>query len=448
VVSSKILVVDDSEELLFLFKSILESGLGCEVRTALRGTEALNVIRDWRPELVLTDLIMPEMNGLELITRIRSDFAPPLPAIVAMSGFPDLEVDAQRRGASSFHLKPILAEDLLALVSAALAAVPVSPRLRERAIERRAEVGRGADAALALAIANHPDLLDRVRLATTIVSRYFGGVLAVALFLREGKLRVLACSDPSFPEGMDLTEGLHVLADVVESGTTLVVSDLRMIPALRARSGTLTFRLLVSVPLRTLNGAAVGSLSIMDREPRLFDTTDLNIVEEATRWATRLLAGDRERVAFTERSFFKKRAWAKWLLEEFAHVQAGRSLGVAMIDLPVRRIAREQVVALWQEMPTRAVIAELGERTLAAYKIAADAQEAERALETLLGRLRAIERVGAAAIVTFAELDLPNHPDAVMHIVEGVLETARRHAPGTVLRMSVVPRLACIEATP
>jgi two-component system chemotaxis response regulator CheY len=69
---SRILAVDDTRALLNMLKSCLERG-GHEVVTAKDGAEAMERLREHRPDLVITDLNMPRMNGLEFIEAARRE---------------------------------------------------------------------------------------------------------------------------------------------------------------------------------------------------------------------------------------------------------------------------------------------------------------------------------------------------------------------------------------
>src|SRR5262249_58502079 len=91
----KILLVDDSQDLLDSYVTFLETVTPHEIRAATSGRAGLEIARTWRPDIVVTDIMMSDMNGLDLITHVRSELAPPLPLIVAMSGFPDVEREAR-----------------------------------------------------------------------------------------------------------------------------------------------------------------------------------------------------------------------------------------------------------------------------------------------------------------------------------------------------------------
>jgi len=110
-----ILVVDDSDDLRELYETALRYE-GYEVKTASSAEEALKIVRAWRPSLVITDLFMPGIGGLELITRLRSDFAPPIPPIIVFSGVSEAKDEALKRGAARFETKPVGPEELLRIV--------------------------------------------------------------------------------------------------------------------------------------------------------------------------------------------------------------------------------------------------------------------------------------------------------------------------------------------
>jgi len=94
--SQRILVVDDESQITRVLRTTL-SAHGYQVRTAGDGDEALEVMRDWPPDLVITDLSMPNMGGLELCRRVRAKKAS-LPIIVlSVRGEEKPKVDAPHR---------------------------------------------------------------------------------------------------------------------------------------------------------------------------------------------------------------------------------------------------------------------------------------------------------------------------------------------------------------
>jgi CheY-like chemotaxis protein len=117
-----VLVVDDSPVDRRLAGGLLERGLDCSVTYAAHGNEALALMKERVPDLVLTDLQMPELNGLELVSAIKRDH--PLVPVILMTaqGSEEIAARALRTGAASYVPKRRLAEDLLDTVVHILAA--------------------------------------------------------------------------------------------------------------------------------------------------------------------------------------------------------------------------------------------------------------------------------------------------------------------------------------
>lgn len=118
-----ILLVDDDASLLKLLGMRLESR-GFRVTTAESGRQALDRLNEPRPDLVLSDLRMDEMDGLELFHEIQRQ-APGLPVIIltAHGSIPEA-VNATRQGVFSFLTKPIDREELFAAIDEALSQTP------------------------------------------------------------------------------------------------------------------------------------------------------------------------------------------------------------------------------------------------------------------------------------------------------------------------------------
>ena len=68
---SRVLVVDDEPQITRVLRTVLTSQ-GYQVRTAAEGESAMASFNEWKPELVITDLYMPHMDGIELCRRIRA----------------------------------------------------------------------------------------------------------------------------------------------------------------------------------------------------------------------------------------------------------------------------------------------------------------------------------------------------------------------------------------
>jgi two-component system KDP operon response regulator KdpE len=115
---ARVLVVDDESQITRVLRTVLTSQ-GYQVRTAAEGESALANFREWNPELVITDLYMPQMSGVELCRRIRA--LSPVPIIVlSVKGEERSKVEALDSGADDYVTKPFGIDELLARVRAAL----------------------------------------------------------------------------------------------------------------------------------------------------------------------------------------------------------------------------------------------------------------------------------------------------------------------------------------
>lgn len=122
---TKILIVDDTRTDRLLAKGLLERRPGLEAlecRTGLsaveaeNGEEALNMLQQMTIDLVLTDMIMPGMNGLELVETVRTRY-PLLPVVLMTAhGSEEIAMQALQKGAASYVPKQNLARDLLETV--------------------------------------------------------------------------------------------------------------------------------------------------------------------------------------------------------------------------------------------------------------------------------------------------------------------------------------------
>ncbi len=116
--SSRVLVVDDEPQITRVLKTVLSSQ-GYQVRTAAEGESALTNFKEWSPELVITDLYMPHMDGVELCRRIREVSSVPI-IVLSVKGEERSKVEALDSGADDYVTKPFGIDELMARVRAAL----------------------------------------------------------------------------------------------------------------------------------------------------------------------------------------------------------------------------------------------------------------------------------------------------------------------------------------
>src|SRR6185312_7444579 len=114
----RILIVDDERQI----TRVLSRGLstkGYDVHVAADGEAALQTFSDWRPDLIVTDLSMPNMNGLELCRRLRAFSDVPI-IVLSVKGDERAKVEALDAGADDYVTKPFNMNELMARVRAAL----------------------------------------------------------------------------------------------------------------------------------------------------------------------------------------------------------------------------------------------------------------------------------------------------------------------------------------
>lgn len=114
----RILVVDDEAQIIRVMRHILTAH-NYEIQTAGDGDAALKIFRDWKPELVVTDLQMPNVDGLELCRRLRKVSDVPI-IILSVKGGEKTIVKALDAGADDYVTKPFGTNELLARIRAAL----------------------------------------------------------------------------------------------------------------------------------------------------------------------------------------------------------------------------------------------------------------------------------------------------------------------------------------
>jgi two-component system KDP operon response regulator KdpE len=113
-----ILVVDDEAQITRVLKTSL-SAQGYGIRTASDGMQALLEMKTWTPDLIITDLRMPNMDGLELCRQVRSESRIPI-IVLSVKGEETIKVEALDAGADDYVTKPFSINELLARVRAAL----------------------------------------------------------------------------------------------------------------------------------------------------------------------------------------------------------------------------------------------------------------------------------------------------------------------------------------
>src|SRR5256885_5248750 len=128
-----ILVVDDEPQVTRVLRTGLTSR-GYDVRVAADGLAGFEMFSDWHPDLVITDLAMPNMDGLELCRRLRAVSQVPI-IILSAKGEEKIKVEALDIGADDFVTKPFGIDELLARIRATLRRAPVAQDAAKNVLE-------------------------------------------------------------------------------------------------------------------------------------------------------------------------------------------------------------------------------------------------------------------------------------------------------------------------
>jgi two-component system, OmpR family, KDP operon response regulator KdpE len=130
----RILVVDDEQQITMVMRSGLTKH-GFDVRVASEGESALELFQLWTPDLVITDLSMPNMDGLEVCRRLRAISTVPI-IVLSVKSDEAVKIEALDAGADDYVTKPFAMGEFLARVRAALRRSPVGEQ-PEKVIEEQ-----------------------------------------------------------------------------------------------------------------------------------------------------------------------------------------------------------------------------------------------------------------------------------------------------------------------
>lgn len=120
--SGRILVIDDEPQITRVLRASL-SAQGYDVRTANDPEEGLRIFKEWEPDLVITDLMMPGISGVEVCRAIRSRGTTPV-LVLSVREYERSKVEALDAGADDYVTKPFSIQELLARVRAHLRRAP------------------------------------------------------------------------------------------------------------------------------------------------------------------------------------------------------------------------------------------------------------------------------------------------------------------------------------
>ncbi|HEY4795417.1 MAG TPA: SpoIIE family protein phosphatase, partial [Mycobacterium sp.] len=278
-----VLIADDNADM----RTHLERVLSAHWRTVLvaDGQEGIETARKLRPSVIVTDVMMPRLNGFEFVAAIRADPALAAIPVLMLSARAGTESVSEgfSSGADDYLPKPFSSQDLIDRVTARLSAAA-----RERASRRSSD----ARAREALNFAQLDAALQAAESSVAIVDALQGAaypsgdlpIICLGLLDAESKTLRFEYSAAVPPE---IRDRYHVASmdtpivpvDVVRTGQPMVITDTL---SLGSRYGHVvnetqeSVRSCISQPLRGLDGKVIGSLGMLWSTPREFDPTELD----------------------------------------------------------------------------------------------------------------------------------------------------------------------------
>jgi DNA-binding response OmpR family regulator len=167
----KVLIIEDRREnIVFIANNILKPQ-GYEVITAMDGQTGLAKAQEEKPDLIITDLKLPRMGGLELLEKLGKEGIH-IPAIVmTFHGTEDTAVRALRLGARDYLIKPFTLEDMQAALERALRAATTATPVREQSTEANCEQLAEELARTRAALADREEQLKRLSTASQMAAK-------------------------------------------------------------------------------------------------------------------------------------------------------------------------------------------------------------------------------------------------------------------------------------
>lgn len=129
----RILIVDDEPQIGRVMRTSLSTH-GFDVRVAADGEAGFDLFNDWHPALVITDLSMPNVGGLEFCRRVRLVSQVPI-IVLSVKSDESIKVEALDAGADDYVTKPFGMDELLARIRAALRRTPAQATAESTSIE-------------------------------------------------------------------------------------------------------------------------------------------------------------------------------------------------------------------------------------------------------------------------------------------------------------------------
>jgi CheY-like chemotaxis protein len=437
-----VLVVDDDSDLVEAYREVLETA-GYKVATALSAEVALSMARLEPPDIVLADVSMPNMDGFELINRLKGELGGRTPPVVVCSAFDMTEQEVVSRGAELFLQKPASPAALVESVEAVChGARPNGASLASERSHVRHERERcllGSEHRLR--DVDHAEVARDAQPWLEWMRRYFDCDSAGLFLLEGGAVLPLVVVGPQMA-GRPEPRLLHVtLAAGVETGTSLVVRDMATHPIFRRVLGSrLDIASFAGVPLVTADGIRIGALCLADAQPGRLDADSLVMMEYLGRrgvseiFERRLVPSApplRQAPLLASITFETLLAAELKIARRFE-----QAVEVALGALAPGATASACADLIWREGPhARLAIGSTGGRI--GVFLRGGAREARKAIAERLSRARhegLLDAAGVAGVMASAGLS----KSAVLEIAESALSIAEAASLGSKVERIVI----------
>lgn len=278
VAGERILVIDDSEEIRTILRDMILGPNGYEVVTAQDGQEGVEYALGEHPDLILTDVNMPRMTGIEVLEKLReAEYEWPV-ILMTFHGSEDIAVQAFRLGVRDYIRKPFAVEEVLTCVERAL----VESRLR-REREQLLERLESANQQLNRQVAELTTLYAIGQAVTMVLdlNRLLSRVVEASVYLCHAEEGTLYLIDKETGElYMTAAQGRgekaahsvrlrvqdSLIGQVVQSGRPAVLTSETADPEIKIQTNY-TVHSLVNVPLQ-VKDQVIGVLSVANRDRR------------------------------------------------------------------------------------------------------------------------------------------------------------------------------------
>jgi len=284
--NERVLVVDDSPETRDVVAYLILANAGYDVLTARDGEDGLILARDLQPDLILSDYLMPGMNGIDLIIALREESLDIPVILMTAEGSEELAVAALRAGARDYLIKPVRAEALLDSVKHVILR-DWAKKINERIPEQLLEANRALEARLdevtmlmnvgtsVTAETDVQHILNQVvDAAVTLTESEEGSLLLLDRFSGELYIRAARNFDQKTVRTLRLPAEDSLAGQVMRTGEPMIINTGDSVKI----NSSFLIKSMVYVPLRTKN-KTIGILSVDNRlQGKTYDNHHLQLL--------------------------------------------------------------------------------------------------------------------------------------------------------------------------